>query len=74
MKMSVIECPTCGATITAEEISAGQSLTCPKCEEAQKASKSNPKPTHQEEEKKPSPSLRPSPGGSCGCGHGGGCC
>ena len=68
----VIECPTCGATITAEEIATGKSLICPKCEEAQKASKTNPAPTRHEE-KISSPSLRQSAGGSCGCGHGG-CC
>ena len=71
MVKPVIVCPTCGATITPEEITAGKSLVCPQCEEAQKASKENPVPAH-DKERSFSPSLEHSASGprGCGCGHG----
>ncbi len=33
MGNEVAKCSACGKTITAEEITAGQSLTCPVCED-----------------------------------------
>ena len=33
MKRDIIECPSCGKSITPEEVEAGISVSCPACED-----------------------------------------
>jgi DNA-directed RNA polymerase subunit M/transcription elongation factor TFIIS len=35
MKRDIIECPTCGKTVTPEEVEAGISLVCLECEDVE---------------------------------------
>jgi len=65
----VLVCEKCGETLTPEEITAGRSLVCPKCEGAEKAS--SPKEVAgSRAEDKPAPGPETTGHGSCCCGHG----